>query len=65
MKPVPVPEEDTAVLTNEFIAHVKSVATGWTAGPNKGSTVDGVTLKQAKKLMGVKRNGFKLPEKVR
>jgi len=61
---VPVPSqssEDQAVITPEFISHVSSLAT-WTAGPNTGSTVDGLTYKQAKKLMGVKRNGFKLPE---
>lgn len=53
------------MITPEFISHVSSVADTWTAGANEGSTVDGLTFRQAKKLMGVKRNGFKLPEQVR
>lgn len=53
------------MITPDFISHVSSVADTWTAGANEGSTVDGITFKQAKKLMGVKRNGFKLPEQVR
>lgn len=50
------------MITPEFISHVSSLAGTWKSGPNTGSTVDGITFKQAKKLMGVKRNGFKLPE---
>lgn len=51
------------MITPDFINQVSKVA-NWKAGANKGSTVDGITFSQAKKLMGVKRNGFKLQEQV-
>jgi len=52
------------VVTQDLVDEINNMGTTWKAGLNKGSTVSGRTLEEARVLCGVLPGGPKLPEKV-
>jgi len=52
-----------AVVTQAFVDELNSMDLTWKAGLNKGSTIDGKSLEEARILCGVLPGGPKLPEK--
>jgi cathepsin B len=60
---VKVHQNSLPAITQELVDSINAQGK-WKAGLNKGTVVDGITFEQAKRLMGARTDGLKLPQQV-